>query len=175
MPFWKKNKSVSNSTECADRPEVPIREARNACESSEGDAKTTERCHWGMFILEDKSADAAKVVDIVAIHGLNGHYQRTWSVTAASGEQINWLKDFLPKQIPNARIMSYGYSSAVQFSKSVAGIETFAEQLLEDLMSWRNSLAEQARPIVFICHSLGGIVFKQVKQHPNIQVRDGYI
>lgn len=75
---------------------------------------------------------------------------------------MNWLKDLLPGQIPDARIMSYGYNSAVQFSKSMEGVGTFAEQLLEDLMSWRTSAAEKQRPMVFMCHSLSGIVFKQV-------------
>jgi hypothetical protein len=52
----------------------------------------------------------------------------------SNSRQVNWLKDFLPKKIPYARILSYGYNSSVQFSKSAAGISTFAEQLLEDIL-----------------------------------------
>ncbi|KAF4631578.1 hypothetical protein G7Y89_g6554 [Cudoniella acicularis] len=114
-----------------------------------------------MFVLEDKPSDQSKVVDVVAVHGLNGHYLNTWKTTNAAGEDIVWIRDFLPKQLPNARIMSYGYNSAVQFSKSVVGIGTFAEQLLEDLRSWRLTPEEKERPVIFICHSLGGIVVKQ--------------
>ncbi|KAK0123332.1 hypothetical protein ONS96_010326 [Cadophora gregata f. sp. sojae] len=116
---------------------------------------------FGMFILEDKPSDLAKAVDVVAVHGLNGHYLNTWTATNAAGQKVVWLKDLLPKQLPDARIMSYGYNSALQFSKSVAGIGTFAEQLLEDLRSWRGTQAERDRPIIFICHSLGGLVVKQ--------------
>lgn len=43
-----------------------------------------------------------------------------------------WLKDFLPKQIPNARIMTYGYQSD-PISRSVLGIMENAEGLLEGL------------------------------------------
>lgn len=117
---------------------------------------------FGMFILEDKPSDESKVVDVVAVHGLNGHYLKTWECLNAAGEEIVWIRDFLPKQLPSARIMSYGYNSAVQFSKSIAGVGTFAEQLLEDLRSWRLTPEEKERPVIFICHSLGGIVVKQV-------------
>jgi hypothetical protein len=116
----------------------------------------------GLFVLADKAGDEAGVVDIIAIHGLNGHYLNTWTAVSKLGTECNWLKDLLPNQIPNARIMSFGYNSAVQFSKSAASIGSFAEDLLEDIMSRRETTAEKARPIIFICHSLGGIVFKKV-------------
>ena len=116
----------------------------------------------GMHVLVAKASDEEAVVDIVALHGLNGHYRKTWTTTPASGEGKNWLESFLPEQIPNARIMSYGYNSTVQFSKSVADIGTFAEQLLHSLIAKRRSKSERTRPVIFICHSLGGLVFKQV-------------
>lgn len=118
----------------------------------------------GMFTFEDKNASDASAIDIVAIHGLNGHYEKTWSSPAAAdgGSDVNWLKELLPKQVSNARVMSFGYNSALQFSKSTADTYTFADQLLEALMSKRGSDIERQRPIMFICHSLGGIVAKQV-------------
>jgi protein SERAC1 len=76
-----------------------------------------------------------------------------------------WLRDFLPQQVPHARIMSFGYDSEVLFSKSTCDVGTFAEQLLESLLSRRMGVAE-ARPIVFICHSLGGIVVKKASSPP---------
>jgi hypothetical protein len=115
----------------------------------------------GMFILVDKKEDEEGCVDIIAVHGLNGHYWRTWTATSKSDKENNWLKD-LPSKIPEARVMSYGYNSVVQFSKSIATIKEFADDLLEWLMSWRRSQVEKKRPIIFICHSPGGIVFKQV-------------
>ncbi|GKU22800.1 unnamed protein product [Fusarium langsethiae] len=115
----------------------------------------------GLFTLIHKGRDESDIVDIVAIHGLNGHYSKTWSTRSAKGGKINWLKDMLPERIPNARIMSFGYNANVQFSKSTTGISDFVEGLLADLMSCRTSHQEKTRPIIFICHSLGGIVFKQ--------------
>lgn len=78
--------------------------------------------------------------------------------------------------------MTFGYDSKI-FSKSVSEIPNFAAKLLGELRTHRASNAEQVnhlfffqeileqvtdrfsikrRPIIFICHSLGGIVCKQV-------------
>jgi hypothetical protein len=116
---------------------------------------------FGLFVFHEQSEDSINVVDIVAVHGLNGHFQKTWQTTQ-DGQEVNWLRDFLPKQIPFARVLSFSYNSTVMFTKSVADIGTFSEQLLEDLLSMRSGLAA-SRPIIFVCHSLGGIVVKKVR------------
>lgn len=96
---------------------------------------------------------------IVAVHGLGGDAWNTWTWTDHESTKM-WLEDFLPAAVPNSRIMTFGYDSAVAFSKSVSGIEGFAKQLLYRLQFMRES---KDRPIIFICHSLGGIVVKKVK------------
>lgn len=116
----------------------------------------------GLHVLVDKSPDGQDIVDIVAIHGLNGDYADTWTATPDAGSQVNWLRDLLPNEVSNARIMSFSYNSAVQFSKSTSDVFTFADQLLEQLYNARFDGRQQSRRLVFICHSLGGIVFKQV-------------
>lgn len=118
----------------------------------------------GIHVLVDKDPEGLDIVDIVAIHGLNGHYVNTWTARPGEGSQVNWLQDLLPKQVPNARIMSFSYNSTVQFSKSTSDVFTFADQLLEQLYSARSEGRQETRRLVFICHSLGGIVFKQVRR-----------
>lgn len=130
----------------------------------QGDSTDDDDEGFGMHVFVDKPANESGVIDLVVLHGLNGHYSNTWTATSpADGRQVNWLKDLLPGVLPNARVMSFGYNSIVQFSKGTAGISEFAEQLLEALMAWRTSSEEKKRPVIFICHSLGGIVFKQVR------------
>ncbi len=68
-------------------------------------------------------------VDIVFVHGLNGHWAQTW--THENG--IFWPQDLLPRTLPGSRIFSYGYPSAIFANKSVAGIRDFAKHLLDDL------------------------------------------
>ena len=73
-----------------------------------------------------------------------------------------WLRDFLPVHLPEARIFTYRYDSIIIFSKSLAEVNDFARELLYQIQSQRKSARERARPLIFIYHSLGGILFKQV-------------
>lgn len=43
---------------------------------------------------------------IVAIHGLNGHRDKTWALNGKV-----WARDFLPERIHRARIMTWGYDA----------------------------------------------------------------
>ena len=102
----------------------------------------------------------SKTVDVVAVHGLQGSAIKTWE--HSNGKM--WLKDFLPPELPFARIMTFGYDSTVLLSKSVAKIEDKALELLNQLSLERTSLEpadSNGRPIVFIGHSLGGILVKK--------------
>ena len=92
-------------------------------------------------------------VDIIFVHGLDGHFLRTW--THENG--TCWARDLLPSELPGSRIFSYGYPSKVMANKSDAGIRDYAKHLLGDIKRHYN----ESRPIIFVCHSLGGIVTKQ--------------
>ncbi|SPO07348.1 uncharacterized protein DNG_10042 [Cephalotrichum gorgonifer] len=116
----------------------------------------------GLFVLHpppEVDGDVLQAeVDIVAVHGLNGTARKTWR-DPASGKL--WLEDFLPATIPNVRVMTYGYDSGLAFSRSKAGIENFALDLLNRLRMMRTSEKEEDRPLIFVAHSLGGIVVKK--------------
>lgn len=47
------------------------------------------------------------MLSLVAVHGLDGHREDTW--TADNG--VLWLRDQLPKEILNIRVLSYGYDA----------------------------------------------------------------
>ncbi|CCA73526.1 hypothetical protein PIIN_07479 [Serendipita indica DSM 11827] len=47
------------------------------------------------------------IVDIVAIHGLQGHREKTWMVD----DGTMWLRHFLPTDLCNARVLTYGYDA----------------------------------------------------------------
>ena len=53
---------------------------------------------------------------IVAIHGLDGQREKAWT---ADNEKM-WLRDFLPLDIPNARILTYGYNADTHSSELVS-------------------------------------------------------
>lgn len=90
---------------------------------------------------------------------MQGHAYKTWQHENGS----LWLRDFLPADVPFARIFTFGYESTVAFSNSVSKLEDKALDLLNQLSVERKSdnAAKDVRPIVFICHSLGGIIVKK--------------
>ena len=48
-----------------------------------------------------------KASSTVAIHGLDGHREKTWTAK----NEVNWLRDLIPEHIPNARILTWGYDA----------------------------------------------------------------
>ncbi|KAI5780133.1 hypothetical protein EDC01DRAFT_669267 [Geopyxis carbonaria] len=119
----------------------------------------------GLFILhlpqpsnQTDTLEEEIIVDIVAIHGLGGHPYKTWT---DKNNGVNWLRDLLPKQIPNSRIMTFGYAADIAFTRSISGVKEFAHSLLDKLKSSRSSSREKKRPVIFVCHGLGGIVCKK--------------
>lgn len=111
----------------------------------------------GMFELSTNECE--KNVDVVAVHGFQGDAYKTWEHDNGS----LWLRAFLPADIPNARIMTFGYNSAATFSKSVPKIENKALQLLNHFSTKRSpgATGSPSKPIIFICHGLRGIVIKK--------------
>lgn len=71
---------------------------------------------------------------VVAVHGLNGHAFDTWTHKRTG---VMWLKDLLPKELPNARIMTYGYRARFGDFTAHQDIRTIAENLLQQLSGLR--------------------------------------
>ena len=94
-------------------------------------------------------------VDVVAIHGLDGSPWGTWT----HKDGTFWLRDMLPKDIPGARIFTYSYPSQLLWSRSEAALMEYTQTLLENLRNQRRN--QQRRPIIYLAHSLGGIVCKE--------------
>ncbi len=95
------------------------------------------------------------------MHGLGGHWEKTW--TANDGNQ--WLRKSLPLELRNAgfsaRVMSYGYDASLRLGGGLADIHDQAGILLTRLYDERDSNEMRKRPLLFICHSLGGLVMKK--------------
>lgn len=72
-----------------------------------------------------------------------------------------WLTDLLPKHVPNARVMTFGYRQVLNGPSllSSQGLRKIALEILDRLSRKRS---EHRPPIVFICHSLGGVILKRV-------------
>jgi hypothetical protein len=78
-----------------------------------------------------------------------------------------WLRDALPHHItregdqkPCARVMIYGYESSLPQSQSTQNLEDLATSFHSSLLGLIS--AANPNPIIFIAHSLGGLILKQV-------------
>ncbi len=73
-----------------------------------------------------------------------------------------WPKDLLPDCDPNIRVLSYGYNLPIKGLANEGSIKDYAICLLDDLQRKREEKSAQKRSIVFVGHSVGGIVIKKV-------------
>ncbi|KFY33939.1 hypothetical protein V494_07201 [Pseudogymnoascus sp. VKM F-4513 (FW-928)] len=94
--------------------------------------------------------------DIIAITGLGGHAYGSWS----HSDERMWLRDYLPKDAPNARILTYGYQSALQ-SDSISVLEDHTNKFVHKLVDMRDASECESRPIIFVGHSLGCLIIKK--------------
>ena len=99
-------------------------------------------------------------VDICFVHGLTGNRDTTWT---ANGQSAPWPKTLLPPRLSKARILTYGYDAYI-VRKSVASTNRLidhANNLLNDLTAERMSSGASSRPLIFVAHSLGGLLCKK--------------
>ncbi|KAI0555984.1 Alpha/Beta hydrolase protein [Xylaria curta] len=111
-----------------------------------------------LHVLTDESE--CPTMDIVAIHGLNGHYMDTFTHKPKFAPSTMWLKDLLPKKIPGCRTMSFEYDASFN-SMSIANVRDTARSMLELLRDEREDAKYANIPIVIVAHSLGGLISKQ--------------
>ncbi|KAF8530242.1 hypothetical protein BU17DRAFT_78873 [Hysterangium stoloniferum] len=116
------------------------------------------------FGIKELSPGTTPTIDIVAIHGLDADREKSWT---ADNEKL-WLRDFLPRAVPTARILSYGYDAYTKSSLSEQTLYSHAQDFLVQLGMSRRTDDTKKRPIIFIAHSLGGIILKSALIQANI-------
>ncbi|AEO64728.1 uncharacterized protein THITE_2142551 [Thermothielavioides terrestris NRRL 8126] len=108
--------------------------------------------------------------DIVFVHGLGGSSRKTWSHNR--DPELFWPLKFLPSEpeINEARILTFGYNANFRpgSGRNKMSIPEFAMDLLCDLKHYKDEPVEGLeeppmgeRPIIFIAHSMGGLIVKE--------------
>ncbi|KAK5652162.1 hypothetical protein OQA88_10804 [Cercophora sp. LCS_1] len=132
---------------------------------------------------DDAAPSAPAKVDIFAVHGLNprskkdaDHAWDTWRTPAGPRGRL-WLRDDLPQHIPSSRIFLYQYNSTAVYGRDRTTFVDKANDLLEAIRAEREEDDDddmegevtEPRPILFLGHSLGGLLIKQalVNAHNN--------
>jgi hypothetical protein len=109
----------------------------------------------------------------VFVHGLNGDPKTTWT----HGNGVFWPEKLLPDAVKRAqaRILTYGYNANVYaFSKGTSASSDYlhqhAQTMVQSLVTDRYNADAEERPIIFVAHSLGGVLVKRVCTVPSANV-----
>ena len=127
---------------------------------------------------------------IILIHGFSGHAERTWTSGSGdtcdrekpivnknviSEEDTKgptdkevpdatcWPRDLLPKRFPMARVLTWGFNvnkAVVDRITRIRNVDRLASDLNDDLSSLQATCIKESKPLIFICHGLGGLVVK---------------
>ncbi|KAI0100893.1 hypothetical protein GGR51DRAFT_341685 [Nemania sp. FL0031] len=105
------------------------------------------------------SAPGGIDLDVVFVHGLSGNYIDTWK----AADETVWPKDLLPGKLARSkiRVLSFDYGGSIKSTSSTAGMDDAAQNLLGHLIDKRIDPRTKYRPIVFVSHSLGGVILKR--------------
>jgi hypothetical protein len=93
-------------------------------------------------------------------------------------QTTSWLSEFLPSKFPTARILIFAHNADWFVTAPYTTTAESGKTLLQDLSNWRNedkvasrlcllhlllTVSKHKRPIIFIGHSFGGIIVKEVR------------
>lgn len=117
-------------------------------------------------------------IDIILLHGLNGDPARTWRTGGDSNSNgttggVFWPSDLLPVSLDGtpANVLVYGYNADVYSTGSNSASDSFIFQHAQTLVScvtlYRKSLGRQRYPILWVAHSLGGLLLKRSLLYSN--------
>ena len=82
---------------------------------------------------------------------------------AAQGSSTRfWPRDFLPNECGVARIWTYGYDSRVAKGYGASVNKNSIFEHANDLLFALERTRNHGQPIIWVAHSLGGIIVKQV-------------
>ncbi|KAK6938715.1 hypothetical protein RJ641_032223 [Dillenia turbinata] len=127
-------------------------------------------------------------LDVVFVHGLRGGPFKSWRITedkssTQSGlvERIDqeagkldtfWPGEWLPDDFPYARIFSLKYkTNLTQWSGATLPLQEVSSMLLDKLVA----AGIGDRPVVFVTHSMGGLVVKQILYQAKAENLDNFV
>lgn len=82
----------------------------------------------------------------------------------SSSPSVYWPRDLIPITVPNARVLTFGYDTHIRHVLGPSGSKNTVYDIAWDFLVALEAKRreEPLRPILFIVHSLGGIVVKEM-------------
>ncbi|XP_050208671.1 uncharacterized protein LOC126659101 isoform X2 [Mercurialis annua] len=163
---------VSNTSECSTSANNSLHNSKLEAPNSalnDGECSTSSKEYF------NSSKSEAPQLDVVFIHGLRGGPYKTWrlsedKVSTKSGlvEKIDkeagklgtfWPAEWLSSDLPQVRMFTLKYkTNLTQWSGATLPLQEVSSMLLEKLVA----AGIGNRPVVFVTHSMGGLVVKQM-------------
>ncbi|KAK4796831.1 hypothetical protein SAY86_029157 [Trapa natans] len=174
LPHWKCKQSEKSST----------RKGGSEGSSAEMDSNRES--------LSDKSQQSSElqdpILDVVFVHGLRGGPYKTWRISedkssTKSGlvEKIDqeagkqgtfWPSEWLSVDFPEARLFTLKYkTNLTQWSGASLPLQEVSSLLLHKLIE----AGIGNRPVVFVTHSMGGLVVKQLLHKAKLENIDSLV
>lgn len=110
--------------------------------------------------LAIQSTPERKSIDCIVLHGFGSHPLGAFQ---GPGSSDNWIRDWLPHDFPKLDVLTYGYGTHFNDPNATGDIQEWADSFRSDLRAYRSMNKGNAnfKPLIFIVHSLGGLVFKE--------------
>jgi hypothetical protein len=130
------------------------------------------------LVMVGTNAPLRPTADIIFVHGLGSLPDSTWHKPLPGQktkypEGVHWVRDLLPSDIPDARLMFFNYDSTVYNDAPQKSLRTIGDELLlalehskADASAWQQEI-----PIIFVCHSFGGLVVKEALRAASTKAR----
>nr|DAD41214.1 TPA_asm: hypothetical protein HUJ06_015537 [Nelumbo nucifera] len=178
LPHWKcPEKTNSDDAQWKSPPTPKLKSVNNPSPSSPShDADDVNMSNSVNGSSKFSESDASSL-DVVFVHGLRGGPFKTWriaedksSTTSKSGlvEKIDqeagkqgtcWPREWLSADFPRARLFTVKYkTNLTQWSGASLPLQEVSSMLLKKLVA----AGIGNRPVIFVTHSMGGLVVKQM-------------
>ncbi|WP_211203222.1 esterase/lipase family protein [Candidatus Competibacter phosphatis] len=114
------------------------------------------------FVRISEFDNPERVADILFVHGLGGHSLATWHPTGSEENRNSW-PFWLSSDLPTVGIWSLGYTA--QPSEWKGGTTMPLVDRAINILAQLDVHGIGTRPLLFITHSLGGLLVKQMLRH----------
>lgn len=107
--------------------------------------------------------DNSRTADLIFVHGLGGNALSTWHPQNKQEKQNSWLT-WLGEDLKNVGVWSLGYEvEPFKFKGNTMPLSDRATNIIDLLDNY--DIGE--KPLVFVTHSMGGLLVKQLLRHAN--------
>ncbi|KAI1412373.1 hypothetical protein F5Y13DRAFT_200005 [Hypoxylon sp. FL1857] len=112
----------------------------------------------GLTSLNEVSATEHQY-DCIVLSGLGSHPFGSWQ-PHGQNKSFMWVRDELSQFFPSIRFVLYGYDTTLSPSSSFQTALDLGNSLI-DLLKAHGWTSPTAKPLLFLAHSLGGVIVKQ--------------